>query len=448
MSSPDLILRNARVLVPDPRTGRLTEADLEVAVQHGRIMEVAPRINGVAATVLDLKGFHLLPGLIDSQVHFREPGLTHKEDLESGTRGALLGGVTAIFEMPNTSPATINKELFEDKLQRAANRCHVHYAFYVGASPDNAESLAELERLPHCSGVKVFMGSSTGSLLVEEDVHVERVLRSGKRRVIVHSEDEARLRERKQIAIDGAHPRFHSIWRDEETALRSTRRLLALARKTGRPVHVLHVTTAEEMEFLKDQKDVATVEVLPQHLTLEAPECYERLGTYAQMNPPIRDRRHRERLWKAVLDGTVDVFGSDHAPHTHEEKQKPYPQSPSGFPGVQTIVPLLLNHVNEGRLPLTRFVEMMSENPRRLFGVKNKGRIAPGFDADFTVVDLKKTRTIENSWIASRCGWTPYDGMKVTGWPVMTILKGRVCMREDEILIPSSGEPVDFEGAP
>lgn len=447
MSRADLLLKGGVAVLPDPRTGRLTETSVDIAVTDGRISDIAAGLNVTAAETLDLKGLHVLPGVIDSQVHFREPGLTHKEDLESGTRGALLGGVTAVFEMPNTKPSTTTADLFADKLARAKDRCHVHYGFYIGAAPENAEGLAELERLPHCSGVKVFMGSSTGNLLIEDDELLRRVLKSGARRVIVHSEDEARLRERKHIAIEGAHPRFHPVWRDEETALRSTRRLLAIAREVGRPVHVLHVTTAEEMDLLKTQKDIASVEILPQHLTLSAPECYERWGTFAQMNPPLRDKRHQARLWQAVLDGTVDVMGSDHAPHTREEKMKPYPESPSGFPGVQTLVPIMLNHVNNGRLPLTRFVDLVGEGPRRVLGVQRKGRIAVGMDADFTIVDLKKQKRIENSWIASKCGWSIFDGMDVTGWPVMTILLGKIAMRDDQIVTPHAGQAVDFEGA-
>lgn len=440
----DLILKGGTAVVPDAQ-GKLREERLDVGFRDGKIAALAPSLNGSAKEIKDVTGLHVLPGVIDSQVHFREPGLTHKEDLETGTRGALLGGVTAVFEMPNTNPSTTTEELFEDKLKRAAGRAHTHYAFFVGAAAENADQLAHLEMLPHCSGIKIFMGSSTGSLLVDDSAVLEKILRNGRRRVIVHSEDEARLKERKPLAIEAAHPRFHPHWRDEETALISTRRLLALSRKTGRPVHVLHVTTGDEMEILKQNQDIATVEVLPQHLTLEAPECYERLGTFAQMNPPIRDRRHRERLWQAVLDGTVTVLGSDHAPHTREEKAKPYPQSPGGFPGVQTLVPLMLNHVNEGRLPLIRFVELVGEGPRRVFGLLNKGRLAVGFDADVTVVDMKARRRIENSWIASRVGWTPFDGMQVQGWPKMVFLNGLLSMENDQILRPHSGRPADFE---
>ncbi len=444
--SLDLILTKAKVVVHDSSAKSAHRiAEVDVGVVNGKIAEIATKINTPAKNTMDLTGLHLLPGVIDSQVHFREPGFTHKEDLESGTRGALLGGVTSVFEMPNTVPSTTTRELFLDKLNRAKNRCHTHYAFFIGGCAENAAQLAELEKMPHCSGIKIFMGSSTGSLLVEDDVTLEKILLSGRRRVIVHSEDEYRLRKRKAIAIANKKVSEHHVWRDVETAVSSTKRLLSLAKKTGRPVHVLHVTSADEMEILRLHKNIATVEVLPQHLTLFAPDCYERLGTYAQQNPPIREKHHQDGLWKAIADGTVDVLGSDHAPHTKEEKDRDYPNTPSGMPGVQTLVPLMLNHVNQGRLSLERFVQLISENQRKVFGIKNKGRIEVGYDADFTVIDLKKETTITNKWIASRCGWTPFDGMKVTGWPTMTFLKGLLAMREDQIVQPSSGDPVDFE---
>lgn len=445
MSAPlDLVLKSARAVVRNPKNNQWVEEEIDIGIRGGKIAELASQITTATQETLNLNGLKVLPGVIDSQVHMREPGMTHKEDLETGSRGALLGGITSVFEMPNTTPPTTNAAAFQQKLDLARNRMHTNYAFYIGATPENALELQTLEKAEHCCAVKIFMGSSTGTLLVEEDVHLEKILRNGKRRVAVHAEDEARLRERKQLAIDGGHPKFHPIWRDEQTALIATKRIVNLARKTGRPVHVLHVTSAEEMDFLKDQKDAVSVECLPQHLTFAAPEVYERLGTYAQMNPPIRDERHRERLWKAVLDGTVDVIASDHAPHTREEKDKPYPQSPSGFPGVQTILPLMLHHVNAGKLPLTKLVELMCEGPCRVFGALDKGRIAMGADADFTVIDMKKSRTIHNSWIASRAGWTPFDGMTMNGWPVMAILNGQVAMRDDQILRAHSGQPVNF----
>lgn len=447
MSQPrpyDLIIQGGTCLLPHPSETGLIEQQADIAIRDGRIEKIRESINEPSLKIIKAHGLHVLPGVIDSQVHFREPGLVHKEDLETGTRAAVLGGVTSIFEMPNTNPSTTTKEAFEDKLNRAKNRCHANYAFFIGGAHDNVANIAELELLPHCSGIKIFMGSSTGNLLVEDDETLEKILMQGHRRIIFHSEDEMRLRERRHIAVDMADPHYHPVWRDVETAVNSTTRLLRLARKTGRKIHVLHVSTGEEMDLLKDAKDIATVEVLPQHLTLYAPDCYDKLGTYAQQNPPIREKRHLDRLWKALQDGTVDVIGSDHAPHTREEKDKPYPQSPSGVPGVQTLVPIMLNHVHEGRLSLRKFTELVTENPCRVFGVKNKGRLRQGYDADITIVDLKKEMTIDNSWIASRCGWTPFHGMKVTGWPTHTIVSGKLVMENDQVVLPSQGQPVDF----
>jgi dihydroorotase len=435
----DLILRNGTVVTPNG-----TERT-HIAVSDSRIRALGDLTGASAAEEMDLRGLTVLPGVIDTQVHFREPGLEHKEDLESGTRAAAQGGVVAIFEMPNTKPSTTTADAIRDKLARAQGRAWVDHAFFIGAASDNVAHLAEWERLPGCAGVKVFMGSSTGNLLVADDETLAKVLAQGYRRVAVHCEDEERLAERKSLAEDGGHARVHHVWRDAETALRATRRLIALAEAARRRVHVLHVTTAEEMAFLGEYKDIATVETTPQHLTLAAPECYERLGTYAQMNPPIREAHHRDALWKAINDGTVDVLGSDHAPHTREEKDKPYPQSPSGMTGVQTLVPLMLDHVNQGRLSLERLVDLTSGGPARIYNITGKGRIAMGYDADFTIVDMKAERTITNDWIESRCGWTPFDGRKVTGWPMATIVRGRLVMREGQLLGAATGEPVRFQ---
>lgn len=444
MKSVDLILKNTNAFIFDTTTNQLKLSQVDIAVQNGKISDIGSTLNLAAAKTLDLKGLTVLPGVIDSQVHFREPGLTHKEDLQTGTRAAVLGGVTSVFEMPNTNPSTTTKESFAEKLKLAVGRTHCDYAFFIGAAQDNTDNLSELEMHPNCVGVKIFLGASFGTLLVDSDAVFEEVMKNGRRRLTIHSEDEARLKERKQIAIEAAHPRVHHIWRDEESAMISTKKSIALARKYNRNVHILHVSSSEEMEFLAQNKDIASVEILPQFLTLSAPECYERLGTLAQQNPPIRDKRHMEKLWQAVLNGTVDVIGSDHAPHTLEEKNKPYPQSPSGFPGVQTLLPIMLNHVHEQRMSLEKLTTMITENPRKLFDVKNKGRIQIGFDADFTVVDLKKQVTITNKWIASKCGYTPFDGMKVTGWPTHTIIRGNVVMQDDTVVAENSGAPIEF----
>lgn len=439
-SSPfDLVIHGGSVFTPGGT------AALDVGVRGGKITAMGDLKSAAAAERYDAAGLTVLPGVIDEQVHFREPGPVHKEDLESGTRGAVLGGVTTVFEMPNTDPATTNADALNDKIKRAQGRSWTDFAFYIGASPENADELGQLERLPGCCGIKMFMGSSTGTLLVADDENVARVLRSGTRRVTVHSEDDMRLQERAAMVAGGADVSMHPQWRDVETAVRSTQRLLALARANHRRVHVLHVTTADEMEILGQAKDIATVEVLPQHLTLAAPECYRRLGTLAQMNPPIREARHRDALWAAVNAGIVDCIGSDHAPHTLEEKARPYPRSPSGLTGTQTLVPLMLDHVAQGRLTLQRFVDLTSAGAARIFGIAGKGRIAVGYDGDFTVVDLKAKRTITNDWIASRAGWTAFDGMQVTGWPKATIVRGRIVMRDDQLLGKPVGEAVRFQ---
>jgi dihydroorotase len=320
---------------------------------------------------------------------------------------------------------------------------HCDHAFYVGATPANIGALGELERLPGVCGVKAFLGSSTGSLLLSKQDDILAMLKSGKRRVAVHSEDEDRLIARKALAERG-QPWSHPIWRDPETARLSTEHVLGLAKRAGRRLHVLHVTTADEIPLLIDAKDFATAETTPQHLTLSAPECYERLGAYAQMNPPIRDETHRQALWRAIAEGVIDVIGSDHAPHTREEKDRIYPDTPSGMPGVQTLATILLDHVSKGRLTLERFIDLTSQGPQRIFGIAGKGRIALGYDADFTIVDLNLSRRIENKWIASRCGWTPFDGMVTKGWPVATILRGTIVMRDFEALGPAHGKPVRF----
>jgi dihydroorotase len=437
----DLVLAGGTVVNQDGAVER------DLGIRDGRFAALGDLSRAAAAERIDCRGLHLLPGAIDTQVHFREPGLTHKEDLETGSRAAVMGGVTGVFEMPNTEPPTTTATALADKLRAARGRMHCDFAFFIGGTHENVAELAELECLPGSAGIKVFMGSSTGRLLVEDDDGIRAILRAIHRRAAFHAEDHARLEERKGLRRDG-DPSSHPDWRDETAAVRATTRLLALARETRRRVHVLHVSTAEELEVLVGNRDVASVEATPQHLTLEAPECYARLGTLAQMNPPVRGPRHRAALWKAIGDGLIDVLGSDHAPHTLAEKAKPYPASPSGMPGVQTLVPVMLNHVAAGRLTLARFVDLTSASPARLFGIACKGRIAAGFDADLTVVDLKRQETITNQWIASRCGWTPFDGLKVTGWPVGTFVRGRRVMWQGEITGPSEGAPIRFLLAP
>jgi dihydroorotase len=435
----DLVIRGGTVV------SHAGEGIATIGVKDGRIVTIGGSVDDEAAgEVFDATGLHVLPGVIDTQVHFREPGNEHKEDLETGTRAAALGGVTAVFEMPNTAPPTTTAEALADKLARAKGRAHVDHAFYIGATHENADQLGALERLPGCCGIKTFMGSSTGTLLVGDDEGLERILKNIKRRGAFHAEDEARLQERKSLAREGdwtSHPEV----RDAKTALLATARLVDAARRHGKRVHVLHVSSKEEMAFLATARDVATVETLPQFLTFKAPEVYERLKGFAQMNPPIRYATDQYALWTIGIEGgVVDVLGTDHAPHTREEKAQPYPKSPSGMPGVQTLVPVMLTHVNEGRLTLQRFVDLTSHGPNRVFGIAKKGRIAVGYDADFTIVDMKARRAIRAEDQATRCGWTPFDGFEAKGWPMATIIRSNVVMRDGEIVAPASGEPMRF----
>ncbi|GGA93025.1 dihydroorotase [Brucella endophytica] len=414
----------------------------DVGIRNGRIAAIGNLSGHDAGEIIDCTGLHILPGVVDSQVHFREPGLEHKEDLETGSRAAVLGGVTAVFEMPNTKPLTTSAETLADKIKRGRHRMHCDFAFWVGGTRNNAGEVADLERLPGAAGIKVFMGSSTGDLLVEDDEGVRSILRNTRRRAAFHSEDEFRLREREHLRVPG-DPSSHPVWRDEIAALSCTERLVRIARETGARIHVLHISTSEEIEFLKGHKDVATCEATPHHLTLDA-EDYKTLGNLIQMNPPVREARHRDGVWHGIDQGVVDVLGSDHAPHTLEEKQKPYPASPSGMTGVQTLVPIMLDHVNAGRLSIERFVDLTSHGPNRIFGMARKGRVAVGYDADLTIVDLKRRETITHAQAGSRAGWTPYHGKTVTGWPVGTIVRGLKVMWEGEIVTPSQGEPVEF----
>lgn len=433
----DLILKGGTLVNHDGIGKR------DIGITNGTIAQIGSLSAHDAGEVIDCTGLHILPGVIDSQVHFREPGLEHKEDLETGSRAAVLGGVTAVFEMPNTNPLTTNEDKLADKVKRGTNRMHCDFAFWVGGTRDNAHQVAELERLPGAAGIKVFMGSSTGDLLVEDDEGVASILRNTNRRAAFHSEDEYRLEERKGLRVDG-DPSSHPVWRDEIAALQCTQRLVAIARKERARIHVLHISTAEEIPFLAANKDVASCEATPHHLTLTADD-YATLGSLIQMNPPVREARHKAGIWQGIEQGIIDVLGSDHAPHLLEEKAKPYPASPSGMTGVQTLLPIMLDHVNAGRLTLERLVDLSSHGPQRLFGIAKKGRAAVGWDADFAIVDLKRKETITNAQAGSKAGWTPYDGKQVTGWPVGTIIRGNRVMWDGEITMLSQGQAVAFQ---
>ncbi len=414
----DLLIRNGTCVLP------WGEAAADVGVRHGRIAAIGAAADATADEVIDARGLHVLPGLIDPHVHLRDPGDASVESIPTGTRAAVLGGIASVFDMPNTSPAITDAQTLAWKQDYAEKSAWCDMGLYVGGTKTNIASLAELESARGVCGIKVFAGSSTGDLLVEDDASLERVMRAGRRRIAYHSEDEYRLQARRGLFASGGPYALHAEWRDVECAFLGTRKILALAQATGRPAHILHVSTAEELDYVRDFRDICTVEVLVNHLTQTAPDAYERLGGFAVMNPPIRDARHREAAWAAVRNGTVDTIGSDHAPHARAAKQRPWPDCAAGLTGVQTLLPVMLDHVNAGRLSLARLVDLLCAGPARVYGVLGKGRLAAGYDADFTLVDMRRRRRIEESWIVSPCGWTPFAGMDVTGWPVATIVRG------------------------
>ena len=431
-----LIIKNGSCYID----GKLTKTDIGLS---GNKIKKIGKIELNSAKVYDATDKIVLPGIIDTQVHFREPGSTDAEDLESGSRAAVLGGVTSLFEMPNTNPPTSNLVEFDKKLQAAKNRMHSNYAFYFGATPDNTDQLAKIKDVEGCCGVKLFAGSSTGNLLVDKEADIEKVISSSDRIVSIHSEDEDIIKLRKKFIKKG-DVHSHPEWRNVECAMSSTRRVVKIAERYNKKIHVLHITTKEEVNFLAMHKKNVTFETTPQHLTLYAPDCYEKLGSYAQMNPPLRTKEHYDRLWVAIKNNVVDVLGSDHAPHLKENKDKEYPNSPSGMPGVQTIFPVMLNHVNDGKLTLQQLINLMCENPCKIFGIKNKGFIKEGYDADLTIADMNKEVIIKNEMIASKCGWTPFNNYKVKGFPVGTIVNGNLVMSDGKVIIESKGTPLKF----
>jgi dihydroorotase len=431
-----LIIKNGSCYID----GKLTRID--IGLLDNKIKKIG-KIELNSSKVYDATDKVVLPGIIDTQTHFREPGSTDVEDLESGSRAAVLGGITSLFEMPNTNPPTSNLIEFDKKLQLAKNRMHSNYAFYFGATPDNISQLSKLKDVEGCCGVKLFAGSSTGKLLVDKEADIEKVISNSDRIVSIHSEDEEILKLRKKFIKKG-DVHSHPEWRNVECAMSSTRRVVKIAERYNKNIHVLHVTTKEEVDFLAMHKKNVTFEITPQHLTLYAPDCYDKLGTYAQMNPPLRTKEHYDRLWVAIKNNIVDVLGSDHAPHSKENKDKEYPNTPSGMPGVQTIFPVMLDHVNKGKLTLEQLIKLMCENPCRIFGIKDKGYIKEGYDADLTIVDMNKEVIIKNEMIASKCGWTPFNNHKIKGFPVGTIINGNLVMSDGKVILESKGMPLKF----
>lgn len=427
MTKYNVLIKNAHCI----NEGKEFKAD--IAVSGSRIAKIADHLDVQADRVIDATGLTLIPGVLDTQVHFREPGLTHKEDIASGSLSAAAGGVVGFLEMPNTNPSTTNIEALKTKIDIAQKTSSTNFGFFVGATADNIEELIKAQDLPGCCGVKIFLGSSTGSLLLYEEKKLLEIFQKVKMPIAVHSEDEELLNKRMSFRDSATSVHAHPVWRNEETALSSTKKVIELAKRAGRKIHILHISTQEEIEFLAQNKDHCTVEVTPQHLTLSAPECYDELGTYAQMNPPIREERHRQALWKALQNGVVDVIGSDHAPHTKEEKDRPYPNSPSGMPGVQTIFPLMLDHALKGRLSMTQLVQLLCHAPSELYNFKDRGFLKEGYYADFTLFDPKAKTTILHEKMHSRCGWTPFHNKELDGRVCLSLLEGQVLLEGDKV---------------
>lgn len=427
MSCESILIRGGTVV---SSTGRLRA---DVFIQNGRIVRVAPNLSDKADRVIDATGLFVFPGALDPQVHFREPGNTQKEDLHTGSMACAAGGITAFFDMPNNNPSITTRELMADKKRAAASKCVVNYNFFMGATPDNLE---EVNAVKNVCGIKIFMGSSTGSLLVEKESDLEKIFANGKRLIAVHAEDNEVIAEtKKQLGAGPFHFEDHPKIRNAKAALTATQRAVRLSLKYGRRLHILHVTSGEEVEFLRAYRDTPFIsaEVCPQHLIFSAPDIYNRLGGFGQMNPPIRDYRHAPILWSGLKDGTLKCIATDHAPHTKEEKLKPYGECPSGMPGVETSMAVMLDQASKGKCSLEEVVMWMCENPVKLYRVVNKGRVAEGFDADIAIVDIHKKKRVRGSEMFTKVKWSPLEGMELQGWPVMTLVGGQVVFENGKV---------------
>jgi dihydroorotase len=442
MSSPtNLLIRRAQIILPNGET-----MIGDVLIRDRIIVEIAPVISTIPTTELvteiDADGLTLLPGVIDPQVHFREPGLEHKENLFSASCACAKGGVTSFLEMPNTRPLTANQEALDDKLHRASQKCLVNYGFFIGATGDNLTELLTANPTP---GIKVFMGSMHGALLVDDEARLEAIFAEGTRLIAVHAEDQNRINQRRQ-EFSGIHdPAIHSQIQDNEAALLATKLALKLSTKYQRRLHILHMSTAEEAELLRqDKPSWVTAEVTPQHLVLNT-DAYKTIGTLAQMNPPLRSHHDNEVLWQALRDGVIDFIATDHAPHTLEEKAQTYPNSPSGMPGVETSLALMLTAAMAGKCTVPQVVNWMSTAVARAYGIPNKGAIASGYDADLVLVDLQNYRPVLQEELLTKCGWSPFTGWNLTGWAKTTIVGGQIVYDQGKVNAEVRGQPLKFE---
>ena len=429
------LIRHAQVVLPES-----TER-INVLIENGKVAALDVPDGASADEVIDASGLHLIPGVVDDQVHFREPGLTHKEDLLTATRACAKGGVTSFLEMPNTKPTTTSVAALESKLGLAAGRCVVNYGFYIGATPENVAELARATRTP---GIKIFIGSSTGDLLVDEQSALERIFAETTLPICAHCEDEATVRANAARIGGGSSVADHSRIRDNAAALIATKRAVDLAERHRHRFHVLHVSTAEEVQFLRGTSDLITAEACPHHLFFTVDD-YDRLGSLIQMNPSIKSRADAAAVWQGLLDGTLEVIATDHAPHTLEEKRQPYPKSPSGLPAVENSLALMLNQVSLGLCSLRQVVSWMCEAPARVWNLHQKGAIREGWDADLVLVDLNRTAVVRNEEQLTKCGWTPWDGVSLTGWPVRTFVHGQTVFCDGRVVGEGTGREILYD---
>ncbi|MGB1467771.1 MAG: dihydroorotase [Candidatus Thalassarchaeaceae archaeon] len=438
-----LLVQNATMVLPN----RIVEGDLRVS--DGLIKTIAP-FGGlqpeIGEQVIDGTGLHLLPGAIDPHVHFRDPGNTEKEDLESGSRAASAGGITSFLDMPNTSPNAINRSAIEAKIASAAKKSVTHHGFFIGATNSNISDLQSVEGMDGVCGIKIFMGSSTGDLLVHEQKYLENIFANTGGIIATHAEDEERLQSRIPKFEHRKDIAAHAECRDVECALIATKRAAALANDHDHRLHIVHLTSGKEADWLASNKgDLITTEVCTQHLTFNQDDV-EKLGSRALMNPPIRYTEDRDKLWKRLKDGTIDCVVTDHAPHTLQAKSVGFPNAPAGMPGVETSLPLMLTHSVEGKCSVSDIVKWMCAGPAKVYGIKNKGSLVEGFDGDLTLVDLENNRVIQDSDTWTKVGWTPYAGMELTGWPIYTIVDGNI-VHKREIDGSLRGIPVTLPGS-
>lgn len=427
------ILRNGKVVTPNGIV------DADIAINDGTISQVG-KISETAAIEKDCAGLFILPGLIDMHVHFRDPGFPKKEDFASGSAAAAAGGVTTVIDMPNTNPPTLTCEALEEKRKIAASKSLVNFGFFFGLAYDNFD---EIKRAPNIAGIKVYMGSSTGDLFVANMNVIEKLFQLGKF-VIVHAEDENIIRENTEKYKDSQDPSVHSLIRSPAAAYEAVKSVLHLAKKYNARVHITHVSTVDEIEELrKFQGPLVSCDVTPHHLYLTQ-NAYAERGNFVKTNPPLRSNKDRQALWQGLRDGIISAIASDHAPHTKEEKEESYSNAPAGAPGIETMLPLLLDSVNHGELSLRDIAKLTSENPARLLGIKNKGQIVAGFNADLTIVNMNREVVVGNEPFFTKCGWSPFSGWKLKGWPVMTLVRGQMVFENGRINSAARGKEIQF----